>query len=125
MTCGLAGTRQTRRPTSERESNFGGFRAARQHTIAAKEFKEAGDDVRLIFDGAATQWPGVLADDKHKAHRLYDSVADVGAGAWGYCAGAFHAKESLHHAKVRLMDEYEGHPSSRRLLADGYQVLSF
>lgn len=25
--------------------------------IAAQEFKEAGDDVQLVFDGAGTQWP--------------------------------------------------------------------
>jgi hypothetical protein len=28
----------------------------------AKEFAEAGDDVELVFDGAGTQWPGVLAN---------------------------------------------------------------
>ena len=26
--------------------------------IGTKEFKEAGDEVRLIFDGAATRWIG-------------------------------------------------------------------
>lgn len=93
--------------------------------IAAKEFKEAGDEVQLIFDGAGTQWPGVLSDDQHKAHKLYDSVSDVIAGACGYCAGAFEARESLHHAKVHLLTDYEGHPSVRRLVADGYQVLTF
>jgi hypothetical protein len=35
------------------------------------------------------------------------------------------AKESLHHAKVRMLDEYEGHLSVRTLLAEGYQVLTF
>jgi hypothetical protein len=92
--------------------------------IAAKEFKEARDDVQLIFD-AGTQWPGVLSDEKHKAHNLYDSVADTIAGACGYCAGAFDAKESLHHAKVHLLNEYEGHPSIRTLVSEGYQVLTF
>lgn len=29
--------------------------------VAAKEFKHAGDEVKLIFDGAATKWPGALA----------------------------------------------------------------
>lgn len=35
--------------------------------VATKEFKDAGDDVRLIFDGAGTQWPGVLSDPEHQA----------------------------------------------------------
>jgi hypothetical protein len=93
--------------------------------MAAKELKEAGDDVRVIFDGAGTQWPGVLADPQHKSHQLWESVADTVAGACGFCAGAFGATEGLHHAKVHLMDEYHGHPSIRSLLADGYQVLTF
>jgi hypothetical protein len=75
----------------------------------------------VIFDGAGTQWPGVLSDEQHKSHRLYASVADTVAGACGYCAGAFDAKESLHHAKVHFIEDYRGHPSIRGLLADGYQ----
>ena len=81
--------------------------------VAAKELKEAGDDVKVIFDGAGTQWPGVLSDEQHKSHKLYASVADTIAGACGYCAGAFDAKESLYHAKVHLVEDYHGHPSIR------------
>ena len=43
--------------------------------IAAKEFTEAGDDVQLIFDGAGTQWLGLLSDPEHKAHRLFEPLA--------------------------------------------------
>ena len=93
--------------------------------VTTKECKEAGDDVQLVFDGAGTQWPGLLADESHEAHRLYDAVADTIAGACGYCAGAFGAKESLHHARVNLLDEYHGHPSLRKLMAEGRHVLTF
>ena len=34
---------------------------------AVKELKEAGDEVKLIFDGAGTQWIPKLSE---KAHRL-------------------------------------------------------
>jgi hypothetical protein len=30
-----------------------------------KEFKEAGDEVRLVFDGAGTRWIGELGSTKH------------------------------------------------------------
>ncbi len=93
--------------------------------IAAKEFKEAGDDVRVIFDGAATKWPGVLSDPQHRAHKLYEAVADRIAGACGFCARAFDAEQGVKTAHVHLLEEYEGHPSVRRLVADGYQVLTF
>ncbi|MPZ27460.1 MAG: hypothetical protein GEV12_13905 [Micromonosporaceae bacterium] len=93
--------------------------------VAAKEFKQAGDEVRLIFDGAGTKWPGVLAEPQHTAHRLYQEVEDRVAGACGYCARAFEAEHSVKGAHVHLMDEYEGHPSIRGLVADGYQVITF
>ena len=35
----------------------------------AKEFKEAGDEVSLIFDGGGTTWIPELASDEHRAHR--------------------------------------------------------
>jgi hypothetical protein len=53
--------------------------------MTAKEFAEAGDDVELMFDGAGTQWLGVLADPDHKSHRLFQQVHDVISGA---CASA-------------------------------------
>jgi tRNA U54 and U55 pseudouridine synthase Pus10 len=93
--------------------------------VAAKEFKEAGDDVKVIFDGAGTQWPGLLADERHKSHSLWESVANTVAGACGYCAGAFDANEGLQEAKVHLIDDYHGHPSIRSLAAGGHQIITF
>jgi len=93
--------------------------------IATKEFKEAGDEVELIFDGAGTKWPGVLSDPLHKYHRLFEEVLDVVSGACGYCARAFGAEEHVHEAKVALLEEYDDHPSIRRLIASGHQVITF
>jgi hypothetical protein len=44
--------------------------------IATKEFKDAGDEVRLIFDGAATKWVGELAKPDHRYHELFEAVRD-------------------------------------------------
>ncbi|GAA5101705.1 hypothetical protein [Haloechinothrix salitolerans] len=93
--------------------------------VATKEFKDAGDEVRLIFDGAGTQWPGILSDPGHKSHKLYEAVRDVVAGACGFCAGAFHAEASVKEADVHLLHEYEGHPSIRGLVNDGFHVITF
>lgn len=93
--------------------------------IAAKEFKQAGDEVRLIFDGAGTKWPGVLSDPQHKAHQPFQEVADVVSGACGYCAKAFETEQHVHEADVGLLDEYEGHPSLRNLVNDGYTIITF
>jgi hypothetical protein len=93
--------------------------------VAAKEFKDAGDDVRVIFDGAATQWPGILSRPDHRAHNAYQAVADTVAGACGYCARAFDADDAVRDAHVHMLEEYQGHPSIRQLVADGYHVITF
>jgi hypothetical protein len=44
--------------------------------IATKEFKDAGDEVRLIFEGAATEWVGELAKPDHRYHELVEAIHD-------------------------------------------------
>ena len=90
----------------------------------AKEFKEGGDEVRLVFDGAGTRWIGELASPGHKYHGLFESVKDRG-GACSYCAGAFGVKAAVEKSGVLLLDEFDGHPSLRGAVSDGYQVISF
>ncbi len=93
--------------------------------VATKEMKEAGDEVRLIFDGGGTVWPGELTKEDHQAHQLWEQVHDAVHGACSYCADAFDATKGVEEAGVRLLDEYKRHPSFRSLLADGYQVITF
>ncbi len=93
--------------------------------IGTKEFKDAGDEVRLIFDAAATKWVGELAKPDHRYHPLFEAVRDRIAGACGYCAQAYGAEQDVHREEIALLDEYEHHPSLRRLLVDGFQILTF
>lgn len=93
--------------------------------VATKEMHDAGDDVRLIFDGGGTVWPGELSRDDHQAHQLWESVHEAVHGACSYCADAFEATEGVERAGVTLLDEYKRHPSFRTLLADGYHVITF
>ena len=92
---------------------------------AAKEFKEAGDEVQLIFDGAGTQWIGALADSSHKAHPIYREVKDVIYGACAFCSEAFGAKDDVVAEGIDLLDEYDSHPSIRKWVDDGYQIITF
>jgi hypothetical protein len=91
----------------------------------AKEFKEAGDDAVVIFDGAGTKWVAELAREDHKYHRLFEDVRDVVAGACSYCASAYGVKEQVEQVGVELLEEYEGHPSVRTLVNDAYEVVTF
>ena len=92
---------------------------------AAKELKQGGDDVRIIFDGAGTAWVPDLAKEEHKAHRLYAAVQDKIVGACSYCAAAFGVKDKVQAAGVRLTAEYDGHPSIRSLIQGGFTILTF
>jgi hypothetical protein len=92
---------------------------------AAKELQEAGDEVRVIFDGAGTKWIGVLSDPHHRLHPSFSSVKGTIAGACRFCAAAFGVKEEIQKSGITLLDEYEGHPSLRTLLAQGYQLITF
>lgn len=93
--------------------------------VATKEMVDAGDTVKLIFDGGGTVWPGELTRINHPAHDLWSSVHDVVHGACSYCAEAFEATQGVEDAGVKLLDEYKRHPSFRNLLEDGYQVITF
>lgn len=93
--------------------------------VAAKEMLDAGDEVKLIFDGGGTVWPGELAEEEHQSHRLWESVRDSVHGACSYCADAFDATEGVEGAGVKLLDEYKRHPSVRGLLDDGFEVITF
>jgi len=90
-----------------------------------KEAKEAGDDVELVFDGGGVSWIPELNDPEHKLHGMFKGVQDRIAGACEFCAGAFGVKEQVRDAGVRFLSEFEGHPSLRKRVAEGYQVLTF
>ena len=90
-----------------------------------KEAKEAGDEVELVFDGAGVKWAPALADPEHRLHGVYETVRDRVAGACEYCAGAFEVRDEVREAGVPFLSEFEGHPSLRSRVADGFEVVSF
>lgn len=92
--------------------------------VAAREFKNAGDDVRVIFDGAGVLSAAAFADDQHQYHGLLAAVKDNVHGVCDYCAGAFEVKDKLPDWMPAARD-FEGHPSFRGLLSDGWHILTF
>jgi len=91
----------------------------------ATEAVEAGDDLRLVFDGAGTQWIGAFADPEHRYHDLYAEVKPHITGACQYCANAYGVKPAVVDEGIPLLKEHRGHPSLRGLVADGFGVLTF
>jgi hypothetical protein len=93
--------------------------------IAAREFLEGGDTVQLIFDGAGTEWIKELQNTNHKYHSLYQALKANITGACAHCSKAFNVNSEVHEAQIMLMNEFEGHPSFRKLINDGYQIITF
>ncbi|WP_136591569.1 DsrE family protein [Salinigranum halophilum] len=91
----------------------------------AKEFAETdGDEVELIFDGAGTQWIPELEDGDSDYAELYQSVRND-ASVCDYCSGAFGVDDAVNDAGIVRLDDHDGHPSIRSLVADGYEVITF
>ncbi len=90
----------------------------------AREFKEAGDEVKVLFDGGGVTAAAALAQPDHPLHRLYETIADRVEGACAYCAKAFGVMEQLEAAGVPFVSEYRRHPSFRSLVVDGYEVFT-
>jgi hypothetical protein len=92
---------------------------------AVKEVKEAHEDVRLIFDGAGPKWIPELSKPDHQIHGLYETVKDRIAGACAFCADAFGVQDKVVACGVRLAVEFDGHPSFKTLVSQGYQIIPF
>ncbi|HSD04390.1 MAG TPA: hypothetical protein VLB45_01380 [Nitrosopumilaceae archaeon] len=93
--------------------------------ITVKELKEAGNDVRLYFDGTGTKWPKELSKKDHIAYGLHEAVKDKVAGACLFCATAFGAKDDVKDCKVKLVDEFDQHISIKKLLSEGFSIMNF
>lgn len=91
----------------------------------AKELKEHGDDVRIIFDGAAVKWLPEITDSEHYVHPLYKAVEDKVDGACSYCASAFGVQQKLSKLGTTFLDDYDDHPSLRNLMVEGYHIVTF
>ena len=91
----------------------------------AKEFAEnEADELELIFDGAGTQWIPELEDEDSDQHELYQAVRDD-TSVCDYCSGAFGVEDAVAESGLVTLDDHDGHPSMRSLVADGYDVITF
>jgi len=94
--------------------------------LYAQELKEAGHEVKVIFDGAGTVWAKLFEDPNNKFHPIYQSVKKLGVieGVCEFCAGAFGVSEDTKKAGFNQLGEVGGHPSITKLVADDYQIIT-
>ena len=97
---------------------------------AAYDFKQAGDDVEILFQGAGTRWVGELSNPEHPAYALFEEVKDTVAGVSCGCADVFGATEEVEKSGFDFITDNpvpgtSGLPSLRKLTAEGYNILTF
>ena len=114
-------------PKSGSEESLGRLFTA---LAAAYDFKQRGDDVTLLFQGAGTRWAAEVVKPDHPAHALYLAVEDTIAGVSCGCAEVFGAKEQAVRSGFELVKGNgvpgtSGLPSLRELAQQGYSILTF
>ncbi len=97
---------------------------------AAFDFKQAGDEVSILFQGAGTRWVGELTQKDHPAHELFEAVKDQVAGVSCGCADVFGGSEEAVKSGFDLIKNNpvpgtSGLPSLRNLLSEKSTILTF
>lgn len=97
---------------------------------AAYDFKQAGDNVSVVFQGAGTRWIGELTKKDHPAHELFEAVKDQVAGVSCGCADVFGGAEEAQKSGFDLIKNNpipgtSGLTSFRTLISEGSTVLTF
>ncbi len=110
-------------PKGESEESLGRVFNA---LAAAYDFKSAGKEVSILFQGTGTRWPEVLQKEDHPAHDLFEAVADKIAGISCACADVFGANTNGYDLiKDNSVPKTTGLPSLSKLQEQGFNVLTF
>lgn len=91
----------------------------------ALEFKQAGDDVVVVFDGSGVESLAAISDPKHKMNPLAVALQDNILGACGFCVASHEVSEPIKTGGWPLLTAYKGEVSIRNLVVEGYQILNF
>jgi len=93
---------------------------------AAYDFKNAGQEVSILFQGTGTRWPEVLQAESHPAHELFEAVSDKVQGISCACADVFGADTSGYELiKDNSVPKTTGLPSIVNLEKQGYKIITF
>ena len=91
----------------------------------ALEFKQAGDDVVVVFDGSGVESLAAISDPGHKMNPLAVALRDNILGACGFCVASHGVTDPIKTGGWPLLTGYKGEASIRNLVVAGYHILNF
>ena len=96
----------------------------------AYEYKQAGEDVTVTFQGAGTRWVAELSKAGHPLNALFSAVLDTVAGVSCGCSDVFGTHEEAESKGFALVKDNavpgtSGVASFRKFAKDGYQIYTF
>lgn len=114
--------------------------------LIAKEFKEGGHHVHLIFDSISVQWIKLFESNERekvqimkkmkffnprlpqvveKMQMFYDKIKDRIVGVCDACSIFTNVEKFMKDHKLPLKKEHLGHPSYTKYIKEGYIILTF
>ncbi|MGJ4849207.1 hypothetical protein ACH6CV_03035 [Bacillota bacterium Meth-B3] len=91
--------------------------------LNALDLSAAGDEVKIIFEGASVKLVGAFEAEQHPLY-LRAKAANLIAGVCLACSKVMGVYEQNAAAGLPMLDDMSGHAGMKRYLADGYQVVS-
>ena len=97
---------------------------------AAQELKEAGTEVKILFEGIGVTWLTAFHKQEEPFTQNYapvfEAIKEDILGACNFCAtGRFDAGEAAQALGIGLVGADGEHYSLGNLIAEGYQAISF
>lgn len=92
----------------------------------AYDYQEAGEEVKVIFQGTGTRWPELLQKEDHMAHKIYKAIEGNIEGVSAACSEVWGANPSgLDLIANNPIPNTPGLSSFVELHKEGYNVLVF
>lgn len=91
----------------------------------ALEFKAAGDDVVVMFDGSGVESLAKIADPSNPMNPLVTALGDTIIGACKFCSKSHNVFEPIRDGGFPLLSDNGGEASVRKLVVAGYQILNY
>ena len=95
--------------------------------LNALDMHEKGQEVTVVFEGAAVKLVAELEKADNPFHALYLKARqkDLIRGVCKACSVKLGALEAEQAAGLPLLDDMAGHPSLAALMAQGFTVMTF